>query len=82
MQDIPSLLNQLLTVRRLLELFTDNTEVYIAVAFKIGLLDNSNLCFIKKMHHQFRGRALSATEGAGQLSLTAKDYKAAAVILI
>lgn len=75
MQDIPSLLNQLPTVRRIVELFTDNTKVYIALTFKIGLLDNSNLCCIKKMHHQFRGRAHSATEGAEQLSsvLTAKD---------
>lgn len=56
MQDIPSLLNQLPTVRRISELFTDNTKVYISLTFKIGLLDKSKLCFTKKMHHKYRGK--------------------------
>lgn len=68
MQDIPSLLNQLPTVRRISELFTDNTKVYISLTFKIGLLDKSGLCFIKKMHHNYRGKANSATQGTEQLS--------------
>jgi len=64
MQDIPPLLNQMPTVRRISELFTDNTKVYISLTFKIGLTDKSGLYFIMKMHHNCRGKTNSATHKA------------------